>query len=541
MQIRGFIKERYIGAELSDRLIEELKIGFLELKKEGCFSMLEQGVQKNNITVLFKVHMRYAGSDTQLLVNFADKDTLRKGFEETHKKHFGFVMEKKTIVVEAVSVEVVGITERVSDPVLETEPSPAVSPVSTVQMYSYGEFHETLIFKRDELKPGTRVNGPAILIEKNTTIIIEPCWEGKITEHNHPLLNRRISLSTHRVIGTRVDPVMLEIFNNRFMLVAEQMGYTLQNTAHSVNIKERLDFSCAIFDRQGNLVANAPHIPVHLGSMGQCVKVLIMTQFKEMQAGDVYLINPPYNGGTHLPDITIVTPMFGSSGDVFFIWLPRGHHADVGEISPGSMPPGSRTIEEEGMLNEGMKIVRKGRLCEEKLKAWLNSGKYPARNPDQNIADIRAQIAANEKGLQELCKIVEGFSIETIKAYMGYLQDNAEETIRRVIDSLKDGEFTYLFDDGNAIKVKITIDHNNRDARIDFMGTSSQLSNNYNAPASVCIAAVLYVFRTLVKSDIPLNAGCLRPFEVFIPDGSLLKPHPPAAVAAGNVETTVHC
>ncbi len=271
--------------------------------------------------------------------------------------------------------------------------------------------------------------------------------------------------------------------------------------------------------------------------MGKCVKALIMTQFKEMQAGDVYLINSPYNGGTHLPDITVVTPMFGSSGDVFFYLASRGHHADVGGISPGSMPPGSRTIEEEGVLNEDMKIVKKGRLYEEKLKAWLNSGKYPARNYDQNIADIRAQIAANENGLQELRKMVEGFSIETVEAYMGHLQDNAEEAVRRVIDRLADGEFTYLFDDGNAIKVKITIDHNNRDARIDFMGTSSQLSNNFNAPASVCIAAVLYVFRTLVKSDIPLNAGCLRPLEVFIPDGSLLRPQPPAAVAAGNVET----
>ena len=531
------IKERYIGVELSDRLIEELKIVFLELKKEGCFSMREQGVQKNRIIVLFKVHMRYAGSDTQLLVDFADKDTLRKGFEETHKNHFGFVMENKTIVVEAVSVEVVGITERVSAPVLEAETNHAFLPVSTVQMYSYGEFHETFILKRDELKPGACINGPAVLIEQNTTIIIEPEWEGKITEHNYLLLNRRISLPTHKVIGTDVDPVMLEIFNNRFMLVAEQMGYTLQNTAHSVNIKERLDFSCAIFDRHGNLVANAPHIPVHLGSMGECVKALIRTQFKEMQAGDVYMINSPYNGGTHLPDITVVTPMFCSSGDIFFYLASRGHHADVGGISPGSMPPGSRTIEEEGVLNEGMKIVKQGRLCEERLQAWLNSGKYPARNPAQNIADIRAQIAANENGLQELRKMVEGFSIETVKAYMDHVQDNAEEAVRRVIDRLTVGEFTYLFDDGNAIKVKITIDRNNRDAKIDFMGTSSQLSNNFNAPVSVCIAAVLYVFRTFVKSDIPLNAGCLRPLEIVIPAGSLLSPQFPAAVVAGNVET----
>jgi 5-oxoprolinase (ATP-hydrolysing) len=405
-------------------------------------------------------------------------------------------------------------------------------------MYSYGEFHETPAFQRDELKPGTCVSGPAVLIEKNTTIILEPGWEGEISERNHLLLNRKTPLLNQTAIGTDADPVMLEIFNNRFMSVAEQMGYTLQNTAYSVNIKERLDFSCAIFDRCGNLIANAPHIPVHLGSMGECVKSLIRTQFQEMNQGDVYLINSPYHGGTHLPDITVITPMFGSSGEVLFYLASRGHHADVGGISPGSVPPGSRTIEEEGVLSKGMKIVNQGRFCEKGLKEWLNSGKYPARNPDQNIADIRAQIAANEKGLLELHRMVEEFSLETVDAYMGHVQDNAEEAVRRVIDRLADGEFTYLLDDGSAIKVKVTIDRKNRCARIDFTGTSPRLSNNFNAPASVCIAAVLYAFRTLVKSDIPLNAGCLRPLEIIIPEGSMLRPKPPAAVVAGNVETS---
>ena len=532
------IKEEYIGAELSDGLIEELKTVFSGLENEGRLLMLEQGVQEDCIAALFKVHMRYAGSDTQLAVDFADKDALRTGFEEAHKKRFGFVIEGKAMVVEAVSVEIIGITERVSDPVLETETNPVFSPVSAVQMYSYGEFHETPVFQREELKPGTCISGPAILIEKNTTIIIEPGWEGEITERDHLLLHRKIPLPAHTAIGTEADPVMLEIFNNRFMSVAEQMGYTLQNTAHSVNIKERLDFSCAIFDRQGNLIANAPHIPVHLGSMGECVKSLIQTQFQEMHAGDVYLINSPYHGGTHLPDITVVTPMFDSSGEVLFYLASRGHHADVGGISPGSVPPGSRTIEEEGVLSEGMKIVKQGRFCEEKLKAWLNSGKYPARNPDQNMADLRAQVAANEKGLQELRRMVEEFSLETVEAYMDHVQDNAEEAVRRVIDRLADGEFTYMLDDGNAIKVKVTIDRENRSARIDFTGTSPQLSNNFNAPASVCLAAVLYAFRTLVKSDIPLNAGCLRPLEIIIPEGSMLRPERPAAVVAGNVETS---
>ena len=532
------IKEKYIGAELSEGLIEELRTVFSGLENEGRLMMLEQGVQEDSVAALFKVHMRYAGSDTQLAVDFEDNEALRAGFEEAHKKCFGFVIEGKAMVVEAVSVEIIGITERVSDPVLETEINPAFSPVSAVQMYSYGESHETPVFQREELKPGTCISGPAILIEKNTTIIIEPGWEGEITKRDHLLLHRKIPLPAHRAIGTEADPVMLEIFNNRFMSVAEQMGYTLQNTAYSVNIKERLDFSCAIFDRQGNLIANAPHIPVHLGSMGECVKSLILTQFREMQAGDVFLINSPYHGGTHLPDITVVTPMFGSSGEVLFYLASRGHHADVGGISPGSVPPGSRTIEEEGVLSEGMKIVKQGRFCEEKLKAWLNSGKYPARNPDQNTADLRAQVAANEKGLQELRRMVEEFSLETVEAYMNHVQDNAEEAVRRVIDRLADGEFTYMLDDGNAIKVKVTIDRETRGARIDFTGTSPQLSNNFNAPASVCLAAVLYAFRTLVKSDIPLNAGCLRPLEIIIPEGSMLRPEYPAAVVAGNVETS---
>lgn len=532
------IKEHYVGSELSDTLVEDLKPVFLGLENEGSRLMREQGVQEDKIMSLYKVHMRYAGSDTQLVVDFGDKDALRKSFEEAHRKCFGFIMEGKPIIIEAVSVETIGINERVTDPVLEKEENPVISPVAKVRMYSNGEFHETSVFNRDELKPGTCISGPAMLIEKNTTIILEPGWEGRVTKRNHLFLKRKTLLPAQIAIGTDVDPVMLEIFNNKFMSVAEQMGFTLQNTAHSVNIKERLDFSCAVFDGQGNLIANAPHIPVHLGSMGECVKSLIRTQLKGMRPRDVYLINSPYNGRTHLPDITVVTPMFGDSGKILFYLASRGHHADVGGISPGSVPPNSRTILEEGVLSEGMKIVEQGRFCEERLKAWLGSGKYPARNPAQNIADIRAQIAANEKGLSELRKMIEEFSLETVEAYMGHVQDNAEEAVRRVIDRLADGEFTYKLDDGSAIRVKVTIDRKNRSARIDFTGTSPQLPNNFNAPASVCIAAVLYAFRTLVKSDIPLNAGCLRPLEIIIPEGSLLRPEPPAAVVAGNVETS---
>ena len=559
------IKENYVGAVLSDELTGRLEPIFSELEREGRVEMLEQGVPVKGIAVLNKAHMRYEGSDTQLIVDFAGREELVESFEEAHKKRFGFIMEDKALVVEAVSVEVIGVTERVSDPVIKINDAAEPAPIDTVRMYSYGKYHETQVFGREDLKPGVCIIGPAILTEKTTTIIIEPGWQAEVTERDHLIMTRRVPLPDRKSIGTEADPVMLEIFNNRFMSVAEQMGYTLQNTAHSVNIKERLDFSCAIFDREGNLIANAPHIPVHLGSMGESVKALIASKLGEMKLGDVYLINSPYHGGTHLPDITVVTPMFSGSGntgnpvkieksenteqsenteksdnseEILFYTASRGHHADVGGITPGSMPPGSRTIEDEGVLSEGLKIVGQGHFYEEGLRDWLGSGKHPARNPDQNVADLRAQVAANEKGVRELQKMVGQFSLETVEAYMGHVQKNAEESVRRVIDVLENGEFTNTLDDGSAIKVKITINREKRSACIDFTGISPQLSNNFNAPASVCKAAVLYVFRTLVKNDIPLNAGCLKPLDIIIPPGSMLNPEPPAAVVAGNVETS---
>jgi 5-oxoprolinase (ATP-hydrolysing) len=534
------IKEHYVGAELSNELIEQLKAKYSRLEKEGRISFCKQGMKEDAISSLFKAHLRYAGSDTQLTVDFGDgtEHSLKRSFEEVHKRRFGFIMQDKAIVIEAISVETIGVTERVSDPVLEIVEQPQIFPSASVRIYTNGIFYETPVFEREKLQPGTHISGPALLIEKNTTIIIEPGWEGEITSYNHLLLNRRIPLPEKTAIGTNSDPVMLEIFNNRFMSVAEQMGYTLQNTAHSVNIKERLDFSCAIFDREGNLVANAPHIPVHLGSMGEAVKALIGTHSNKITAGDVFLLNSPYNGGTHLPDLTVISPMFGSSGEILFYLASRGHHADIGGISPGSIPPRSLRIEEEGVLTAGMKIVQQDTFCEDELKAWLGSGKYPARNPEQNLADLRAQIAANEKGIQELQRMMQEFSLETVMAYMNHVQDNAEEAVKRVIDRLTDGEFTYALDDGDAIKVKVAINPKQRRAKIDFTGTSAQLSSNFNAPASVCLAAVLYAFRTLVKSEIPLNAGCLRPLEIFIPEGSMLRPEYPAAVVAGNVETS---
>ena len=381
--------------------------------------------------------------------------------------------------------------------------------------------------------------GPAIIVEPTSTLVIEPGWQGELQSYGNVLLKRTQPLQRGFAAGTRADPVLLEIFNKLFMSIAEQMGFVLQNTAHSVNIRERLDFSCAIFDAGGQLIANAPHIPVHLGSMGESVKALLSKYATSLQPGDVYLLNSPYAGGTHLPDITVVTPVFSEDGvDFLFFTASRGHHADVGGISPGSMPANSRHIEEEGVISEGLKIVDKGNFQEATLRAWLSSGLYPARNPEQNLADLQAQIAANEKGAQELLHMVASYSLPVVQAYMYYVQENAEACVREVLAKLSDGAFDYVMDDGAKVTVAITVDHEKRRARIDFSGTSRQLPNNFNAPAAVCKAAVLYVFRTLVQDDIPLNAGCMKPLEIIIPDGSLLNPRYPAAVVAGNVETS---
>ncbi|OCK10279.1 5-oxoprolinase (ATP-hydrolyzing) [Thalassospira sp. KO164] len=371
--------------------------------------------------------------------------------------------------------------------------------------------------------------------------MLDPGWEAKVNGRDHLVLTRVVPLKRSEAIGTQADPVMLEVFNNLFMNIAEQMGVTLANTSYSVNIKERLDFSCALFDQEGLLIANAPHMPVHLGSMGESVRAVMENNAGKMKSGDVYMLNDPYNGGTHLPDITLITPVFGDDGkEILFYVASRGHHADVGGITPGSMAPNSRILEEEGVLIDNFKLVDQGKFDEAGLTALLEGAKYPARNPYQNIADLRAQIAANEKGVQELRKMVDHFGLDVVHAYMGHVQDNAEESVRRVIDVLKDGEFSYEMDNGAVVKAKVTIHKETRSATVDFTGTSDQLDNNFNAPSAVTRAAVLYVFRTLVDDDIPLNAGCLKPVNLIVPEGSMLNPRYPAAVVAGNVETSQH-
>ena len=548
------IRERAIEQQLNAELLPNLHYILAELEAEGKRELNRRGAEntenESEVLVVSKLRLKYQGSDSVLAVNFADHiEVMQAEFEAAHRQRYSFIMPEKPLIVEAVSVEVV---ERMDVPEASTiSPSGGtrilpVQPISTVQMYVAGGWRATPVYQRDDLRSGDCIEGPAMIVEATGTNIIEPGWEAEITENNDLILNRRCTqmdadnIRVHsRLSAVKSDPVLLEIFNNLFRAIAEQMGVTLQNTSSSVNIKERLDFSCAIFDKNGQLVANAPHIPVHLGSMSESVEALILAQGNAIQPGDVYVSNNPYNGGTHLPDITVITPVFDrdSSLPLFYV-ASRGHHADIGGITPGSMPPNSTTVTEEGVLLDNFLLVSEGNFREKELLEILTAGDFPVRNSAQNIADLQAQIAANKRGAEELLKMVEHYELETVQAYMGFVQDNAEESVRRVIDVLQDGEFTYPMDSGGQIKVAITIDKSARSAKIDFTGTSGQQTNNFNAPAAVCKAAVLYVFRTLVDDDIPLNAGCLKPLEIINPEGCMLNPRYPAAVVAGNVETS---
>ncbi|WP_341732932.1 hydantoinase B/oxoprolinase family protein [Microcoleus sp. EPA2] len=544
------MRERAIEQQLSLDLITDLQPILAELEAEGKRelnrSSPETAEEKPELLVIRKLHLKYHGSDSVLAVNFAPTlEIMQAEFEAFHRQRYSFIMPEKALIVEAVAVEVVetmDVPERsiiASD--CDTDILP-VQPISTVEMYVAGGWRETPVYKRENLRSHHCIIGPALIVEATGTNVIEPGWEAELTSRNDLILNRRcsqINPDRPRLSTVEADPVLLEIFNNLFRAIAEQMGITLQNTSSSVNIKERLDFSCAIFDQNGQLVANAPHIPVHLGSMSESISALILGKNGTLKLGDVYVSNNPYNGGTHLPDITVITPVFDNTNSrpLFYV-ASRGHHADIGGITPGSMPPNSTIVTEEGVLLDNFQLVKEGKFQEAQLLEILTSGNFPARNPAQNIADLQAQIAANKRGTEELIKIVEHYGLETVQAYMGFVQDNAEESVRRVIDVLQDGEFTYGMDSGGQIKVAITIDKSARSAKIDFTGTSPQQINNFNAPAAVCKAAVLYVFRTLVNDDIPLNAGCLKPLEIINPVGCMLNPRYPAAVVAGNVETS---
>ena len=509
-----------------------------------------QGVAAEKIRLHIRAHIRYAGTDTPLIVDagtfkprprrsgvLATLSKMKASFERAHKAQFGFIDRSKDLVIEAVSVEAIGGGVRFKEKSRKTTGRKLPAPARHARFFSSGNWQRANVYLRATLALGHKIKGPAIIIEPHQTVVIEQGWRAELTPRDHLVLRRVQKLVRARAIGTHADPVMLEMFNNLFMSIAEQMGVALQNTAYSVNIKERLDFSCAVFDGEGSLVANAPHMPVHLGSMDRAVETVIRENRGKIRPGDAYAINAPYNGGTHLPDITVCTPVFDGSKILFWV-ASRGHHADVGGISPGSMSPNATTIEQEGVYIDNFKLIERGRFREKELYKLLTGAKYPARNPLQNVNDIKAQIAANEMGLRELRKMVRYFTLRVVRAYMRHVQDNAAESVRRVIDRLHDSTFAVETDQGNKIKVRITVDKDRREATVDFTGTSPQQPSNFNAPEPVTRAAVLYVFRVMVDDDIPMNAGCLRPIRIIIPKKSLLSPEFPAAVVAGNVETS---
>ncbi|MEV6249129.1 hydantoinase B/oxoprolinase family protein [Streptomyces sp. NPDC051742] len=534
------MRERSVEAEL-DAPGTHARVTALcaELARHTRAELRADGLPDEVITTYARVLLRYAGTDASLQVDLAPAASMRAAFTAVHRARYAFTLDKP-LVVEAVSVEAVGRAGP-HGPVLvgAGERTGPLTPRATVRLHSAGTPHDAPLHRREDLRPGDTVEGPAILAEADATTVVDSGWRATASEGGHLVLHRVAPRPARVAAGTDVDPVLLEVFNNLFMAIAEQMGVRLENTAQSVNIKERLDFSCALFDSEGNLIANAPHIPVHLGSMGESIKEVLRRRGRDLRPGDVYAINDPYHGGTHLPDVTVVTPVFSDTGDELrFLVASRGHHAEIGGITPGSMPAFSRTVDEEGVLFDNWLLVRDGRLREAETRALLTGARHPSRDPDTNLADLRAQIAANEKGIEELRRTVDEFGLDVVQAYMRHVRANAEESVRRIVARLHDGAYRYETDGGAVIQVAVRVDRERRSAVLDFAGTSPQLPGNANAPTAVVMAAVLYVFRTLVDEDIPLNSGCLEPLEIRVPPGSMLAPEHPAATVAGNVETS---
>jgi len=553
------LRQRAVEAPLSEAALGDVEPVFDELARAARGEVAAQGIASAAIAVKRSLHLKYDGTDTTLEIGFgadaaATSAAERPGvaalvadFEQRYRTQYGFLMPGKALIIEAAAVEAIGAAAKTD----ETAPSfppraGALRAAAVNRVFTGGAWQQAPVYTRAELRPGDAIAGPAVVAEKNATTVIEPGWQATLTARDHLVLERTTPIARTHAIGTSADPVLLEVFNNLFMAIAEQMGVTLANTAYSVNIKERLDFSCALFDAEGNLIANAPHMPVHLGSMGESVRTIIDRRAGTMQPGDVFVLNAPYNGGTHLPDVTVIAPVFlgepaEDGTDVVrpeFYVASRGHHADIGGTTPGSMPPDSTHVDEEGVLLDNVQLVARGRFLDDEMRAILGSGRYPSRNIGQNLADLRAQVAACAKGIDELKRMVAHFGLAVVRAYMKHVQDNAEEAVRRVLDVLTDGHFEYEMDSGAKIAVAISIDKARRKAVIDFTGTSAQQPTNFNAPSAVCKAAVLYVFRTLVDDEIPMNAGCLKPLDIVIPPGSMLSPRYPAAVVAGNVETS---
>ena len=539
------LRQKTLEVELNATSLVATEVLYQELEREAQHSLIEQHIELTHISFLRSLLIKYQGTDTSLeLALEGDRATelqsVLSRFAERYREQYGFLMSDRSLIIEALAIEAIGREEIVEQLPTFKFRGGQLKALFTTRMYSGGQFYDAPVYERDVLRPDEPIYGPAIIKESYTTTVIELGWQANLTEKNHLILKRAVPRIQQPISDTAADPIMLEVFNNRFMAIAEQMGVALANTAYSVNIKERLDFSCAVFDGEGELIANAPHMPVHLGSMGESVQTLIAKRCGKMKPGDVFALNAPYAGGTHLPDITVVMPVFlsGEIVEPFCYIASRGHHADIGGITPGSMPPDSKTVEEEGILLDNVHLVDQGRFLEAELRETLTMGRYPVRNVEQNLADLRAQVAACAKGMTELEKMVNHFGTDVVQAYMRHVQDYAEHAVRRALDVLQDGEFAVELDNGCVIKVAIRIDKSRREAYIDFSGSSLQHAGNFNAPQSVCKAAVLYVFRTLIDDEIPMNAGCLRPLHIIIPEGSMLNPRYPAAVVAGNVETS---
>ena len=538
-------RQQSIENTFNKNSLDELYQSASTLQSNCEEELSKQNIDTTNCEAIWRLHCRYLGSDTSLACVFnndkADElvlNSVRGDFEAQHQQRFGFISPNTNLIVEALEVEVISLGETPDNHSINLPDKQGVA-IGEHQVYMNHQWRNCPFYKRESLAAKQSIKGPAVILESTGTNVIEPGWKATVSNRGDLILERYQTLENSKAIGTDVDPVMLEIFNNLFMSIAEQMGFVLANTAASVNIKERLDFSCAIFSSKGDLVANAPHMPVHLGSMGESIKAIIKNA-GELSPGDAMILNAPYNGGTHLPDVTIIKPVFDKNrpNKIVFYVASRGHHADIGGKTPGSAPADSTHINEEGIVIDNFKLVDKGEFREQAIRDLLNSGKYPSRNPDMNIADFKAQLAACEKGSQELAKITDHYGLEVVQAYMSHVQDNAEESVRRVLETLQDGKFCYKMDDGNQVCVTIKIDKKSRKANIDFTGTSPQHAGNYNAPIAITKAAVLYVFRCMVDDNIPLNEGCLKPLNIIVPKKSMISPEYPAAVIAGNVETS---
>jgi 5-oxoprolinase (ATP-hydrolysing) len=530
-------RQQMFGQILGEDLVPQLQAAIAELERQTRLELTEQGVAESSVSVSVNALLRYQSTDTTLSVRYSDIEQMLSEFAAVHQRQFGFCAPEKRVVLDTLIVETQSV-EHSPKPASDNANRAKAEPVSQTRIFAGGEWHDAPVFELQSLAQGQQLSGPAMVIEPTGTVIIEPNWSGELDRLGNLILSANAVRASEATTEKAVDPVQLEIFNNRYMSIAEQMGIILRNTSQSVNVKERLDFSCAIFDAEGNLVANAPHVPVHLGSMDASVKTIIASG-QEINCGDAFVQNNPHSGGSHLPDITVVSPVFDDAGDtILFYVASRAHHEDVGGISPGSMSPFGRTIHDEGILLDNLKLVDRGVFQSAMIEQAFGAGPYPARNIAQNVADLMAQVAANAAGAKELLALTQAYGLDVVQSYMGHIQDNAEEAVRKVVADLEEGICTLELDSGARIAVAITVNRTERNVTVDFTGTSAQLNSAFNAPAAVTRAAVLYVLRCLIDDDIPLNAGCMKPVELILPEGSMLNPAFPAAVVAGNVETS---